>query len=110
MEVLVFQTSFGGESSGSVAKCRLFSQAISGCNLNDLRSGENLITLMFGRYLYKQSAFEIRFQLMEVSFSLKTYLKRSWGYSLSRWQKRGILFPCIEVLFMVLFLIDSMFR
>ena len=78
--MLVFQTSFGGESSGSVAKCRLYSQAISGCNLNGLRSGENLIILMFGRYLYKQSAFEIRFQLMEVLFSLKTYLKRSWGY------------------------------
>ena len=77
--MLVFQTSFGGESSGSVAKCRLYSQAISGCNLNGLRAGENLLFLMFGPYLYKQSAFEIRFQLMEVLFSLKTYLKRSWG-------------------------------
>ena len=108
--MLVFQTSVGGESSGSVSKCKLFSQAIVGCNLNGLRSGENLIILMFGRYLYKQSAFEIRFQLMEVLFSLKTYLKRSLGYSFSRWQKRGILFPCIEVLFMVFFLFDSMFR
>ena len=29
ISALVFQTSFGGETSGSVAKCRLFSQAIS---------------------------------------------------------------------------------
>ena len=51
--MLVFQTSVGGESSGSVSKCKLFSQAILGCNLNGLMSGENLIILMFGRYLYK---------------------------------------------------------
>ena len=30
ISALVSQTSFGGETSNSVAKCRLFSQAISG--------------------------------------------------------------------------------
>ena len=32
ISVLVSQTSFGGETSGSVAKCRLFSQARGGKN------------------------------------------------------------------------------
>ena len=30
ISALISQTSFGGETSNSVAKCRLFSQAISG--------------------------------------------------------------------------------
>ena len=34
ISALVSQTSFGGETSGSVAKCRLFSQAI--CLLTEL--------------------------------------------------------------------------
>ena len=34
ISALVSQTSFGGETSGSVAKCRLFSQAIITFTLN----------------------------------------------------------------------------
>ena len=34
ISVLVSQTSFGGETSGSIAKCRLFSQANTKYNMN----------------------------------------------------------------------------
>ena len=42
ISALVSHTSFGGETSGSVAKCRLFSQAIKNCVKTCLKKLKNM--------------------------------------------------------------------
>jgi len=43
ISALVFQTSFRGETSGGVAKCRLFSQAKIKCTLKTNTINNNII-------------------------------------------------------------------
>ena len=50
ISVLVFQTSFGGETNGSVAKCRLFSQAIIISVINKLRTTRSQFHFLYFLY------------------------------------------------------------
>ena len=67
----VFQTSFGGETSGYVAKCRLFSQAKMQCNQLTLRT-ISLKSYRYCRYHGLLSAIWIRHNLL---FRTKTLTK-----------------------------------